>query len=47
MQSLHVIFTLYAEFKANQHFQAVPGDAGDVLVARKTSPTPLPLALSN
>merc|ERR1712159_315449 len=28
VQSLHVIFTLYAEFKANQHFQAVPGDAG-------------------
>merc|ERR1712025_1560535 len=25
VQSLHVLFTLFAEFKANQHFQAVPG----------------------
>jgi len=27
VQSLHVLFTLYAEFRANQHFQVGPGGA--------------------
>jgi len=43
VQSLHVLFTLFAEFKANQHFQAKPdegADGGQMLKLDSSAETP-------
>jgi len=43
VQSLHVLFTLFAEFKANQHFQAKPdegADGGQMLKLDSSADTP-------